>query len=180
MNYCIQNICLYSTKFNTSLLFIYFIMQFVSLGQSMMLGSKKGRLWRLRKLWTRVDTLSFLCHRKFGLRRKRYNLKSRQSLSPNIQVCIPNLNANLTLAAHDQFITAKLKLKPWFKKNTCFVFFFHTLNVFRPSGINTSAFTHWLWVDVLYVQNISSSFDLKRKTSLIPHILIFTFTYMLS
>lgn len=72
-------------------------------------------------------------------------------------VYIFHVNANLNLSMTDKFITIQLIMKHDKKKILALPFY--TLNVFSPSGINTSVFTNFLWVAVLNVQNISSSFD---------------------
>lgn len=77
--------------------------------------------------------------------------RSNQLLSPN-----PNLNAYLHLAMGDKFTTAKLTIKLMIN-NICF--FLSYVKCHQSFWCQDTAFTHFLWVDVLYIQNTSSSFD---------------------
>ena len=111
VNYCISR---------PVLLFICCIMQFASLvvihGVWDALERAHGERGSCKQEYSHSR---FSTQGKFGLRRARYNEK-RSSLSPNRQIYIPHLNANLNLAMGDKFTTAKLIIKC--NKNTFFPF----------------------------------------------------------
>lgn len=105
VNYCIQNICIYAIDLSVSVYYLLMQFGFPSLLHvfQMYYG---GSSWKMRKLESKaVDTPLG----KSNLNRVSSMKKSKLFLSPNIQVYVPHLNANLNLAMGGKFTTTRLK-----------------------------------------------------------------------
>lgn len=140
-------------------------------------GLRREPMYNEDALYRSSHTLALLLKGNVAGERLSTMKRSRQLLSPNAQIYILNLNPNINLAMGDKTLLQSYKLNLCYKR--ILVFPFCTLNVFRLSGITISAFTHFLSVDVLYVQNISSSFNSNKTALHIPQILL-SYFYMCS
>lgn len=105
VNYCIQNICIYAIDLSVSV--YYLLMQF---GFPSLLHVFRCTTEGAHGRWGNLNQKQFTLHSEnltwIGFSSMK---KSKLFLSPNIQVYVPHLNANLNLAMGGKFTTTRLK-----------------------------------------------------------------------
>lgn len=105
VNYCIQNICIYAIDLSVSV--YYLLMQF---GFPSLLHVFRCTTEEAHGRWGNLNQKQLTLHSEnltwIGFSSMK---KSKLFLSPNIQVYVPHLNANLNLAMGGKFTTTRLK-----------------------------------------------------------------------